>query len=370
MKARTMTMIMISLAFLAGAAAGGCDGNGGGSAETDADVQVDGEEDIQQEETTTEHSLAIASPAEGAVLGGSFTVSFTWSEIPDSISVFMDGAPVGELTGGAADLTVDSTARTDGGHRLGATGTWGETQVEAEAVSITVHNLGPVIDTEGYRRFDIISGAEARIPVEITDAVGLASIEIFRSGEPIATIDTEPILPVFDSTVVEDSVLALMLRATDTAGLSTMSDELPVIVMNDGSIVEMTEAAVPGSEWDEWSVTIPENPAGLELDIKSHWTMPEKIARLFSVAVVESEGRWVTAYTVGEGECPHSGTVRKASSDNDGNGFHIIDLSATELGSPTFTAGGMWFNHIAQGNLSDHLNDTFTFRNVVILIPE
>jgi len=369
MKAMTTKMIMIALAFLLGAAAGGCDGNGGGNGETDADVQVDGEEDVQQEETATEYSLAIASPSEGAVLSGSFTVSFTWSDIPDSISVFMDGTPVGELTGGAADLTVDSAAQTDGAHQLGATGTWGETQVEAEALSVTVHNLGPAIDTEGYQRFAIVTGAEAQVPVEITDAVGLASIEIFRSGDPIATIDTEPILPVFDSTLYEDSVLSLMLRATDTAGLSTMSDELPVIVMNDGSIVEMTEAAVPGSEWDEWSITIPENPAGLELDIKSHWTMPEKIARLFSVAVVESEGTWVTAYSVGEGECPDAGTVRKSSSD-DGNGFHIIDLPATELGSPTFTSGVMWFNHIAQGNLSDHLNDTFTFRNVVILIPE
>jgi hypothetical protein len=355
--------VFIMVALLAA----GCGGSDGSEQNEDADTDAAADSPAEVEELV-ERGLSISAPAEGALLSGNFTVTFTWSELPDRITVMLDSDVIGTLTAEPMQLDVDSTGHGDGPHTLTATGAWGDDEVEAGPVSVIVDNEGPVIDASAYLTYAIVSGEQALIPVDIIDAAGLARIEIFRGTEPLTTVTADPFLPAFDSTAFDDSVLAMMLRVTDLSGRSVVSDEIPVTVMNRGSIVESLEATDPGSEWDTWSIDIPAEPTDVDLHLKNHWNMPAGIARILTVAVVESEGEWMTEYSIGEGGCPHSGTVRRA--DFGSRGVHIITYEATNLGVETFEEGVMWFAHMAQGSLTSHLGETFTYRNTIILIPD
>lgn len=351
------------MVMLLAAGCGGSDGN-----EQNVDAETDTGDDTSAEvEEFVERSLAISAPADGAVLTGSFTVTFAWSELPDSITVMLDSDVIGTLNAEPMQLDVDSSAHEDGAHTLTATGVWGDSSVETVPVPVTIDNVGPVIDASSFFLYAIVSGDQAEIPVEIIDAAGLASIEIFRGTSPLTTVTEDPFLPVFDSTAFDDSVLAMMLRVTDISGRQVVSDELPVTVMNQGSIVESLEATEPGSEWDTWSIDIPAEPTTEDLHLKNHWNMPAGIVKILTVAVIESEGDWLTEYSIGEGGCPHSGIVRRADYGN--NKAHIITYEASELGVETFAEGVMWFAHMGQGNITAHLGDTFTYRNTIILIP-
>ena len=346
--------------------AAGCGGSDGSEQNEDAETDAAADAPAEVEEPV-ERSLAISAPAEGAVLSGSFTVTFTWSELPDRITVMLDSDVIGTLTGEPMHLDVDSTGHGDGPHALSATAAWGDSTVEAGPVPVTIDNEGPVIDTSAFMTYSIVSGEQAVIPVEIVDAAGLASIEVFRGSEHLVTVTENPFLPAFDSTAFDDSVLAMMLRVTDLSGRQVISEEIPVTAMNRGAVVESLEATDPGSEWDTWFIDIPAEPTTVDLHLKNHWNMPAGIARILTVAVVESEGEWITEYSIGEGGCPHSGVVRRAAYSV--RGAHIISYEASALGVETVEEGVMWFAHMSQGNVSDHLGETFTYRNTIILIP-
>jgi hypothetical protein len=251
--------VFIMVALLAA----GCGGSDGSEQNEDADTDAADDSPAEVEELV-ERGLSISAPAEGALLSGNFTVTFTWSELPDRITVMLDSDVIGTLTAEPMQLDVDSTGHGDGPHTLTATGAWGDDEVEAGPVSVIVDNEGPVIDASAYLTYAIVSGEQALIPVDIIDAAGLARIEIFRGTEPLTTVTADPFLPAFDSTAFDDSVLAMMLRVTDLSGRSVVSDEIPVTVMNRGSIVESLEATDPGSEWDTWSIDIPAEPTDVD----------------------------------------------------------------------------------------------------------
>ena len=364
-KMKTHKLLFAAMALLILACPlGGCDGDNGGDT-GDGETEDAATEDTATEETVTEHSIAITAPLDEAVITGTIAVTFELSDAPDSIAVMLGSEEIGRVTSDPMEFSLDPTAHEDGSYELSAAGTWGEITVESDTVSIIIDSEGPVFDTDSFLTYSVVSGETAEIPLPIIDGAGLSKIEIFRQADVIATITEDPFLPVFDSTPYGDSVIALMMRVTDLSGRTVMSDEIPLIAMNNGTIVQTLEGDSE-TDWDEWSIHIPDPIVG-DLHLKYHWNMPLNVTKILTVAVVTSGDDWSTTYAVGEGTCPHSGTEHKSHFSN--RGVNIVELSASQLGADTFPTG-TWFAHIAQENLDQHLDELFSFRHIIILINE
>ncbi|MFH1437116.1 MAG: Ig-like domain-containing protein [Pseudomonadota bacterium] len=362
MKTHNIFLTILALLMLA-CPLGGCDSES--SDNGDGETEDAATEDTAAEETVTGHSIAISAPAADAVVTDTIAVAFELSDAPDSISVMLGSEEIGRVTSDPMEFSLDPAAYEDGAYELGAVGTWGDTTVESETVPIIIDSDGPVFDTESFLTFSVVSGENAEIPLPIIDGAGLRKIEIFKGGDVISTITEDPFLPVFDSTPYGDSVISLMMRVTDLSGRTVMSDEIPLIAMNSGSIVQTLEGDSE-TDWDEWSIFIPDPIVG-DLHLKYHWNMPLNVTKILTVAVVTSGDDWTTTYAVGEGGCPHSGTQHKSNYSE--RGVNILELSASELGESMFPTG-TWFAHIAQENMDQHLDELFSFRHIVILIGE
>jgi hypothetical protein len=189
-------------------------------------------------------SLTITSPLEGATVSGMVAVTATASDDNGvtQVEFFMDNVSIGIDTNGGDgwSVSLDTTAETDGTHTLSATATDTAGQISSDTISVTVQN-GTTTDTPPTVSISApAAGSEVADVVTVTafadDDFGVSQVEFFVDGASIGFDNdaTGGWSITWDTTNYVDGEHSLSAAATDTAGQTTMSESVIVILNNGG----------------------------------------------------------------------------------------------------------------------------------------
>jgi hypothetical protein len=187
----------------------------------------------------TAPTVAVSSPASGATVAGSITVTAT--AVDDvgvtSVQFMLDGAPFGEaLSAAPYQVTWDTTGASNAAH------TWTAVardaagrETSAEAVTVTVLN-DLTAPTVGLASPSAGATAHGEITVAATaaDDVGVTSVQFLLDGSPLGAADlTAPFEVTWPTLAVANGAHVLTAVARDAAGRETTSTAIEVTVLND-----------------------------------------------------------------------------------------------------------------------------------------
>jgi len=156
-----------------------------------------------------------------------------------------------------------------------------------------------------------------------TDTTGSATkVELLADGKVVASATTAPFTIKWDTTSQADGVVKLSLKAHGAT-----SEEIPVVVLNNGEAVAFTEG-------ETQTMTI---VANTDTDVKVHWTMPAGVKKVIGVLFWKN-AEFKLEIAIGTGNCPHSG---ETAASNTSDTSPVV----TEFGGTTNLASVMWFSH-------------------------
>jgi hypothetical protein len=164
--------------------------------------------------------VVITSPADGAVVSGSVTITVDAGKTP---AIFVDGVQVAE----GYSFTWDSTAVADGVHTI-----YAEMRGETDTITVTTDNgaapvnEAPIVTINSPTAGDTVSGTTT-ISVDVTDDSDSLVPDIYIDGAYVTTASTYD----WDTTAYADGTHTIMAEATDSGSLSD-SDTLDVTVDN------------------------------------------------------------------------------------------------------------------------------------------
>jgi hypothetical protein len=282
----------------------------------------------------------ITAPEADAVVSGSIDVTIgltgpvTQVELLANGEVVADQAPEADAT----EITVsfDSTTVEDGPVELLAR-VQGETEEvtdESETVAVVVDNTAPEASI-GLERMSVLEG-QATVPVSITEE-NVTQIRLLDGDDNELAVATEGVDELsWDTTAVESKVYRLHLVVTDAVGNEVESDEVPVVVVNNGYAFDDDEIDYDPSGW----VIIPDPfDETVEIDIRQYPAMDipgveenvENIVRVISWMTWNPEDApdVELEYSIGQGICPHRGLQYLADSNADGE--VILDLAWADM---------------------------------------
>jgi hypothetical protein len=220
---------------------------------------------------TTAPTVSITSPASGATVSGSTTVS---ANAADNVGVAgvqfkLDGANLGtEATAAPYFVPWDTTTATNGTHTLTAVArdAAGNTKTSA-AVTVTVSNTGdttaPTVSITAPAGGATVSGATVAVSATAADNVGVAGVQFKLDGANLGIEDTTaPYSITWDSTTAADGTHTLTAVARDAAGNTTTSAPVTVTVANGctsncgSSSIAATITAPPNNSWTGNSIHV------------------------------------------------------------------------------------------------------------------
>jgi hypothetical protein len=182
--------------------------------------------------------VALTSPAAGALVSGTVTVTATASDSSGiaSVQFLLDGQPLGSPDTTAPYSTAwNTTTSTAGPHALtaravDATGTPGT----SAPVNVTVDNTAPVVAITSPAAGSTVSGT-VTVSATSSDAGGVASVQFKVDGANLGAPDTtSPFSASWTTTPFSNDQHTLTAVATDVAGWQTTSAAVAVTVSNGG----------------------------------------------------------------------------------------------------------------------------------------
>jgi N,N-dimethylformamidase beta subunit-like protein/concanavalin A-like lectin/glucanase superfamily protein/galactose oxidase-like protein/Big-like domain-containing protein/Kelch motif protein len=214
---------------------------------------------------TTPPTVSISSPAPGASLQGSLSVS---ANAADNVGVtgvqfMVDGAPIGaEDTAAPYAVTWDTRTVADGNHTLTARARDAAgNATTSSGVTVTVTN-SPDVTPPSVSITAPVAGATINGTVTVTatasDNVAVAGVQFLLDGTPLNPEDlTAPYSTTWDTTLRADGSHVLTARARDGAGNVTTSAGVSVAVSNGAAM-----ALVAAYGFEEGTGTTVEDASG------------------------------------------------------------------------------------------------------------
>jgi hypothetical protein len=254
----------------------------------------------------------ITAPEADALVSGSVDVTVGLTGPVTRVELLVNGEVVADETPeeGATELTVswDTTTVDDGAAELLARveGETEEVTDESEMVAVVVDNTAPTASI-GLERMEVLEG-QATVPVAITEE-HIAQVRLLdRDDNELATA-TEGLEEFsWDTTTVESKVHWLRLEVTDAIGNLTESDEVPVVVVNNGYAFDDDEVDYDPSGW----VFVPDPfDATVEIDLRMYPQMDlidaDNVVRVITWLTWDPVPGVELGYNIGQGICPHRG---------------------------------------------------------------
>jgi Big-like domain-containing protein len=213
---------------------------------------------------TTPPSVAISSPANGATVSGTISVTANASDNVGVVGVQfkLDGVNLGpEDTAAPYSVPWDTTTTSNGSHPLTAVARDAAGNQTASAPVAVIVSNGPTSDTTppSVAITSPLNGATVSGTVNVTasasDNVGVAGVQFFLDGVLRAEVTTAPYSVLWDTTITGNGSHTLTARARDAAGNTATSASVTVSVSNGSATVSRFEednAAVIASPSSAW----------------------------------------------------------------------------------------------------------------------
>jgi hypothetical protein len=207
-------------------------------------------------------TVSIASPAAGATVSASITISANAS---DNIAVagvqfLVDGAPLGtEDTSAPYEISWNTTTAAAGSHTLTATARDGAGNTTTSAgVPVTVSNTDttpPAVTVTSPSGGATVFGT-ITVAANASDNVAVAGVQFFIDGAPLGAEDTSaPYSATWDTTTAANASHAVTARARDAAGNTAVSAAVTVTVANGaGSTVRIEDGNTAIAYRGAWNV--------------------------------------------------------------------------------------------------------------------
>lgn len=191
-------------------------------------------------------------------------------------------------------------------------------------------------------------GFQGSVELAVTTSSSVDKVELLADGEVVATATAAPFKLTWDTSAGKDGMISLTLKAY-AGDASATGEAVPVVVYNDGEVVQWLEAADPANPVIEGEMKV---QAGVEYHVKFHWDMPEGVKRVIAVHEFDNPA-FEERFTIGIGGCPHSGypatdVVSKISPV-------ALDFVPPPDG---MIPAEMWFSHAGPDNEAEVLGQT------------
>ena len=184
----------------------------------------------------TPPTVAVATPAAGALLRGSVSVSASAADNVGVVGVQfqLDGQPLGaEDTSSPFGVTWDTAGAGNGAHTLTAVARDATGNATTSApVAVTVDNVAPTSAITAPAAAATVSGAQT-VSASASDNVAVAGVQFLLDGTAMGAEDTaSPYSVSWDTTTAGNGAHTLTAVARDTAGNSSSSPAVVVTVSN------------------------------------------------------------------------------------------------------------------------------------------
>ncbi|MDX2151771.1 MAG: S8 family serine peptidase [Bryobacteraceae bacterium] len=179
---------------------------------------------------TTAPSVRFVSPAAGATVSGTITVSVSASDNigVTGLTVTVDG---GSSTS-ASTFVLDTTKYADGPHTLAATARDAAGNTATSSITITVKNAPadttpPTVTITSPASGSVLQ-ANSTFTAVASDNVAVAKVEFFLNGSPAGSVAAAPYTVRYNSRKLGKGSYTLTAVATDTSGNRTTSSAIAV----------------------------------------------------------------------------------------------------------------------------------------------
>ena len=203
--------------------------------------------------TSSAPTVSITSPASGATVSGTITITTNVSANTTRVQFSVDGASAGAaVTSAPFSFSLNTATLSNGSHSLTASASTAGGQMATSApVSITVNNASPpappTVSITSPASVTTVSGTIA-VTANATSANGVAKVEFYLDNSLQATDTTAPYTWNWNTTSVTDGSHTIIAKAYDSAGNSatasatvTVSNRLtpsgPITVSGESGIV-------------------------------------------------------------------------------------------------------------------------------------
>jgi hypothetical protein len=212
-------------------------------------------------------------------------------------------------------------------------------------------------------RYDVIRGKRTLTP-EAADDTAVAHVELLVDGAPVAESMTAPFAIEWDSVAGADGVHQIHLVAHDAAGNSAQTEDVPVLVVNQGTTPAFDEVpqAVDGLIEKTFKVPITWNGNDELIDLKYHWDMPASMKKVVAVLAWDPAQGFDMDFSTGTGFCPDSGVAKKKAIG--ASGETVLEYTPT-----TALPTGQWFAHVGAENAADMKGKSVPFKLRVAYFP-
>ncbi len=284
---------------------------------------------------TTAPTAAIVSPASGAGVAGTVSISVNASDNVGvaRVDLKVNGAVVATDTTAPYTYSWDSTTVANGTATLTATAyDAAGNSATSSPVSVTVSNtVAPPPDTTppsvaiASPSGGTVSGNVA-VSVSASDNVGVARVDLLVNGSTVATTNVGPWQFTWDSSTVANSTVTLTAKAYDAAGNVATSSPVSVNVFNGAS------ASAPDTTPPLVTITSPSN--GATVPSKSVWIKASATDNSGSAGITQRlyiDAKLVS--TAAGGSLSYNWNLRKVAP-----GTHTINVSATDAAGNVATA--------------------------------
>jgi hypothetical protein len=195
---------------------------------------------------STAPAIAITSPASGANLRGTVTISADATDTVGVVGVqfLMDGASLG-AEDVSAPYAIDwvTTSAANGAHTLAARARDAAGNIAtATSVNVTVDNLAPTVGISAPAAGATVNGT-ITVAADASDASGVVGVQFLLDGAPLGAEDlTAPYSVSWATAPAPNGPHTLAARARDAAGNVTTSAAVAITVNNDTTmpVVAMT----------------------------------------------------------------------------------------------------------------------------------
>ncbi len=288
---------------------------------------------------TTNPTLTISAPTNGATVAAAVTFSATASDASGVANVVfsMDGATLATDTSSPYSTSINTLLETNGSHTLTAKATDTNGNTTTKSVTVTISNTGPQDTTPPVVSITApASGATisdtASISATATDVGGMTSVTFKIDGATIATDTVSPYTTSFNTVSYTNGSHTLTAVATDTSG-NTATATRTVTISNTGGTYTTAQVATHASVSNCWFII-----SGKVYDVTSYISVhPGGTSTIINQCGTDA----TTAFNTKGGGGTHSTSAKSIL-----NTFYIGDLAGappsdtTAPSAPTVTATG------------------------------
>jgi hypothetical protein len=261
--------------------------------------------------SNTAVTVSIDTPASGATVSGTVTVTTTVSSNTTSVQFKVDGANSGAAVTAAPFIhTLNTTALTNGSHTLTAVASDASGQTTSAAVAITVNNAAaPTISISSPASGATVSGT---VTVTTTVSSNTTSVQFKVDGANSgAAVTAAPFSDSLNTTALTNGSHTLTAVASNSANQSTTGTPVVITVNNphlqittttfaNGQVqvnYSATLQAASGTPPYTWSVSSGQLPTGLSLSSSGTVTGIPTVAGIvsFTIQVKDSAGNTATS---------------------------------------------------------------------------